>query len=131
MTKRQTPPGRKSKACVVVVKPFGPHHCARCAGSVHTRNTNSRGASSTREPTIERGSCSRSILLLSAMIFLPFLLFLFGLQHLQIAVETIEALFPKPTIFLQPLVGFLESAHINPAGTHLCIPSARDEAGAL
>src|SRR5262245_17441928 len=125
MTKRQTPPGRKSKACVVVVKPL----VTTIAPDVPGRSI--RGASSTREPTIERGSCSRSILFLSATTFLPFLLFLFALQHLQIAVETIEALFPKPTIFLQPLVGFLESAHINPAGTHLCIPSARDEAGAL
>src|SRR5262245_29218767 len=71
MTKRHTPPGRKSYACVVVVKPFGPHHCARCFGSVHTENTNARGASNTREPMIERGSRSRSILFFTVIVFLP------------------------------------------------------------
>src|SRR5262245_13675224 len=131
MTKRQTPPGRKSKACVVVVKPFGPHHCAKCAGSVHTENTNSRGASSTRVPMIERGSCSRSMLCLPAMRLLPFLLFLFGLQQFQIAVEAIEALFPKSAILLQPFIGFLESPHIDPAGAHLRIPRSRNKARTL
>jgi hypothetical protein len=56
MTKRQTPPGRNSKRDVVVVNPFGPHHCARCFASVQTENTNSRGASNSRIPMIERGS---------------------------------------------------------------------------
>src|SRR4029453_19514367 len=113
MTKRHTPPGRKSYACVVVVKPFGPHHCARCFGSVHTENTNARGASSTREPMIEHGSRSRSMLLFTAMVFHPLGLFLLGLQNFEVVVESIERLFPEPAILLEPLVGFPGRAHID------------------
>src|SRR5271155_2180208 len=109
MTKRHTPPGRKSKLWVVVVKPFGPHHCARCLGSVHAANTKSRGAANSRTPVIERGSLSRSRLFLAAMsapfmftlllivLGFEFLSFrflgfrLFGLQRLQINVEAVEA----------------------------------------
>src|SRR5262245_6722111 len=54
MTNRQTPPGRKSIACVVVVKPFGPHHRPTRLGSVHAPHTSSRGASKTRVMTISR-----------------------------------------------------------------------------
>src|SRR5262245_12072777 len=131
MTKRHTPPGRKSWACVVVVKPFGPHHCARCFGSVHTENTNARGASNTREPMIERGSRSRSILFFTVIVFYPLGLFRLGLQYLQVVVEPIEPLFPESAILLEPLVGFPKSAHIDSAGTHLRIPATRDESGAL
>src|SRR5262245_36302567 len=127
MTKRHTPPGRKSCACVVVVKPSGPHHCARCFGSVHTENTNARGALSTLVPIIERGSCSRSMLFFTAKIFLPLVLFLLRLQHLQIAVEAIKALFPEPPVFLEPFVSFPERAYIDSAGAHLRVPAARDE----
>src|SRR6185437_4162737 len=62
MTKRQMPPARNSNALVLVVKPSGPHHCARYLGSVHCCHTSLRGASNTRVPMIERGSRSRSIL---------------------------------------------------------------------
>src|SRR5437764_171950 len=98
MTKRHTPPGRWSKALVVVEKPFGPHHCARCFGSVQTSHTSSRDASSTRVPTSAQGSWSRSRLFLSATLALP------GLQLAQIVVEAVEALFPEPAVFLEPLV---------------------------
>src|SRR5580658_5765537 len=97
MTKRQMPPGRMSKLDVVVVKPSGPHHCARCFGSVHAEKTSSRGASNSRMPTIERGSLSRSRLFLAAM-FLAFRLRSFGLELFQVGVEAIEALFEKPAI---------------------------------
>src|SRR6516162_5927505 len=60
MTNRQTSPGRKSKLKVVVVKPNGPHHCARCFGSVQAEKTGARGAANSRVPTIARGPCSRS-----------------------------------------------------------------------
>src|SRR5260221_12788712 len=66
MTKRHTPPGLKSNALVVVRKPSGPHHFPRCFGSVHTDQTSSRGASSSREPPITFGSQSRSILFVAA-----------------------------------------------------------------
>src|SRR5580700_7882284 len=96
MTKRQTPPGRNSKRDVVVVKPFGPHHCARCFGSVHAANTSSRGASNSRMPMIARGSLCRSRLLFTAMFFTLGLRQLgfrrFGLQYFQIGVEPIKTL---------------------------------------
>src|SRR4249919_3580861 len=115
------PPGRKSKVCVVVVKPFGPHHCARCFGSVHTENTSSRGASSTRVPMIERGSCSRSRLLFTLT------LLLLRLQRFEIITQPIEALVPKPAILFEPAVGFLERPNIDTARAHLSITCARDE----
>src|SRR5215472_18029701 len=100
MTNRQTPPGRKSKACVVVRNPFGPHHCTRCFGSVHTEKTSARGAASTRVPTIESGSRSRSILSLVATLLLPFgvlvliawfvVFALLRLKDPQIVVEAVE-----------------------------------------
>src|SRR4029078_498979 len=118
MTKRQMPPGRKSKACVVVRNPFGPHHCTRCLGSVQTEKTSARGAASTRVPTIERGSRSRSMLFLVARVLLPFTLlvgierfvvlfvfFFLRLKDPQIVVEAIEALLPQPARLLQPRAG--------------------------
>src|SRR6516165_9203175 len=114
MTKRQTPPGRKSKLCAVVVKPFGPHHCARCFGSVKATNTRSRGASNSRMPMIERGSLSISRLCFAAMSTLlgtnlgltnfragrlaGLLGRLPGLQRFQVAVEALEALVVKAAI---------------------------------
>src|SRR5215472_12892438 len=67
MTKRQTPPGRKSKLEVVVVKPNGPHHCARCFGSIQAEKTSARGESKSRVPMIDRGSSSRSTRLVAAI----------------------------------------------------------------
>src|SRR5262245_47808360 len=76
MTNRQAPPGRKSKACVVVRNPFGTHHCTRWFGSVQTEKTSVRGAASTRVPMIECGSRSRSMLFLVGTLLLPFALLL-------------------------------------------------------
>ena len=42
------PPGRTSIWHSGLVKPCGPHQAAMCSGSVHMRNTSSRGASSSR-----------------------------------------------------------------------------------
>src|SRR6185437_9256262 len=130
MTKRQIPPGRRSKLMVVVVKPFGPHHCARCSGSVQAAKTRSRGASNSRMPMIERGSLSRSRLLLAAMstllltalagrrlagLLVSFLVRFFGLKRLQIAVEAIETLVVKAAIMIEPVVDVLERAGLDPA----------------
>src|SRR6185503_16532067 len=103
MTKRHTPPGRKSKALVVVVKPSGPHHCARCFGSDHMSNTSARGASSTRMPTITAGSGPRSMLSLWATLLLR-AGFVLGLQLLQVGFQAIQPLVPEPAIALQPIV---------------------------
>src|SRR5882672_2556221 len=67
MTKRHTPPGFTSILWVVVVKPFGPHHCAMCSGSVHSLHTRSRGASKTRTAAISRSPTSVGALLAAAM----------------------------------------------------------------
>src|ERR1700732_1551200 len=109
MTNRQMPPGRMSKRDVVVVKPFGPHHCARCSGLVHTEKTNSRGASNSRMPMIERGSVSKSRLFLAAMFLVPGVRRL-GLQLFQVDVEAIEAFVEEAAVMLQPIVNVLERA---------------------
>src|ERR1700686_1402928 len=130
MTKRQTPPGRNSKRDVVVVKPFGPHHCARCFGSVHAANTSSRGAANSRMPMIERGSLCRSRLLFTAMFFtLGFRRF--GLRRFQIGVEAIKALLEEPAIVFEPVVDVFECLRLDAAGAELRFAAARDQAGAL
>src|SRR4051794_14628356 len=101
MTKRQTPPTRKSKLWVVVVKPSGPHHRARCFGSVKQENTTAHGASNTRVPSIALGLLSRSRLLLADIAFLLARLLFFGLQLAQVIVEAVEPLFPEATVTLE------------------------------
>src|SRR5438128_1291895 len=125
MTKRHTPPGRKLYALVVVEKPSGPHHCARCSGLVHAVHTSSRGASSTRVAMIDRGSCSRSTL------FLALTLLLLGLQYLQIILQPIEAFLPQPAVALEPVVDVLEGVRLDAAGPPLRLAASRDEAGTL
>src|SRR5262245_61837876 len=125
MTKRHTPPTRMSKVLVVVVKPFGPHHCAKCLGSVQAWNTRSRGASKTRVATIAVGSRSRS------MLFLADTLLLLGLQGTKILIEPIEALFPQAAIAFQPVVNALQRIRFDAAGAPLCLARAGDESCAL
>src|SRR5580693_3891293 len=127
MTKRQTPPGRRSKLMVVWVKPFGPHQCAKCFGSVQAANTRSRGASNSRTPMIDRGSLSRSRLLFAAMFtllltqlgFRSFGFRIFGLQRLQINIEAVEALVEEAPIAIEPVVDVLERPRLDPAGSPL------------
>src|ERR1700734_2650631 len=130
MTKRQAPPGRNSKRDVVVVKPFGPHHCARCFASVQTENTSSRGASNSRMPMIERGSLCRSRLLVAAML-LALGFRRFGLQHFQIGVEAIKTFLEEPAIVFEPIVDVLQPHRFDTAGAKLRFAAARDQAGAL
>src|SRR5438477_12069006 len=112
MTKRHTPPGLKSNALVVVWKPSGPHHCARCFGSVHTDQTSSRGASSSRVPSITFGSESRSMLFVAATFFLLLLLRGFPCrrigQRAEVVLQAIQPLLPEPAILLEPVVHALE-----------------------
>src|SRR5579864_6251664 len=128
MTKRQTPPGRNAKLDVVVVKPFGPHHCARCFGSVQTENTSSRGAANSRMPMIERGSLCRSRLFVAAM-FLALCFRRFGLQHFQIGFETVKTLLEETAIVFEPIVDVFERLRLDAAGAKLRFPAARDQAG--
>src|SRR5262245_55194781 len=118
MTKRHTPPVRRSYALVVVVKPFGPHNCVRCSGSVQAVHTSSRGASYSRDAMIICGSCARSILFLAATLLLP------GLQFPQVNVQSVESFFPEAAVFLEPAIDALECTHLDPAGPPLCISSA-------
>src|SRR5688572_13638395 len=106
MTNRHTPPSRISKALVVVVKPSGPHQCARCLGSLQARHTRSRGASNSRIVTIASGARSRSTTLFLAATFL--LRLFLGLQLAQIVLEPVQPVFPKPAIALQPVVDALQ-----------------------
>src|SRR5580692_8324500 len=137
MTKRHTPPGRKSKALVVVVKPFGPHHCARCFTSVNAENTKSRGASNTRIAMIESGSPSRSTLTAVSIVAILLvldgtvfgILFGLGLKLPQIVVEAIEALLEKAAVVAKPVVDVLERLRLDPAGPPLRRAAARDETG--
>src|ERR1700684_1237197 len=123
MTKRQTPPGRNSKRDVVVVKPFGPHHCARCFASVHAAKTSSRGASNSRMPMIERGSLCRSRLLFTAMFFTLGLRRLgfrrFGLQNFKRGVEAIKTPLEEPAIVFEPVVDAFECLRLDAAGAEL------------
>src|SRR3984957_20195762 len=130
MTKRQMPPGRNSKRDVVVVKPFGPHHCARCFGSVHAANTSSRGASNSRMPMIARGSLCKSRLFVAAM-FLALRFRRLGLQDFQIGIEAIQTLLEETPIVFEPIVDALQLLRLDAAGAELRFAAARDQAGAL
>src|SRR6185312_13053117 len=131
MTKRHTPPTRKSKLWVVVVKPLGPHHSPSRLGSVKQENTSARGASNTRTPSITFGSLSRSRLLLADMAFLLARLLFFALQLTQIVVEAVEPLFPEPAVALEPFVHVLERLWLDLAGPPLRLARAGDQAGPL
>src|SRR5260370_42544331 len=100
MMKRQMPPGRKSISCIVVVKPFGPHHCTMCFGSDHAFQTSSRGASKTREATISRAAAS-----VATAMFL-----LLTLELRQVFIQTIESVFPEEAIVLDPFGDFFHRA---------------------
>src|ERR1017187_3183298 len=97
MTRRQVPPALTSISWIVLVKPFGPHHCARCAGSVHALHTSSRGAAKARVETISRSDESAAGSFLEAMFFFLFLKFL------EIPVQAVESLLPEAPVALEPV----------------------------
>src|SRR5829696_439087 len=103
----------------MTVAPFGPHHSFKRCGSVKAFHTKSRGASKTRLMT---NSCR---LFPSATSFLP------GLNFLQISVEPIEALFPKPAVVLDPVRRVFQRARLQPRRAPLRFAAARNQAGAL
>src|ERR1700736_2349249 len=125
MTNRQTPPGRTSIARMVVVKPFGPHHCTRCFGSVQASKTSSRGASNMRVVTIVRVSCLVPRLGLASM------LLLLGLKFLEIIVQPVEAGVPEAAILFKPVVDVLKAGRLDPAWPPLRLAATRDQTGAL
>src|SRR5215212_161530 len=135
MTNRQAPPGRTSISWIVLVKPFGPHHLTTWCGSVHIRNTRSRGASNSRVAVISRpaapaGSFSPSAMgrspcvvnwgswrLQSSSVLADFAApsCLFCLNFLQVLVEAVEALLPEPPIVFHPVGHVLERPGREPA----------------
>src|SRR5262249_716148 len=125
MTKRHTPPGRKSNALVVVENPIGPHQRARCSGALHAVHTSSREAANTRVVMSDRWSGFGAQLVLS-----PILLFL-GLKVAQILLEPVKTLHPQSAVALKPVVHLLESCRFRATGPPLRLAAANDEAGAL
>ena len=120
MMRRHLPPGRRSISRMSVVKPFGPHHCPTCHGSARAPHTIARGAANTREMTISfAAAASKTSLVVSSMLFLLVhqlgtlcfsrVLFLcFGLQALQVFVQSIKALFPELAVLVEPAGGLAE-----------------------
>jgi hypothetical protein len=53
------------------------------------------------------------------------------LQFLQVDLEPVEALLPKPTIIFEPVVDALESLNLQPARPPLRLAPARDKSGPL
>src|SRR6266849_5046860 len=109
MTKRNTPPARKSISHIGKEHPFGINQRVRCSGLVQALKTSSRGASkirtivSSRSPTLVKTSFLLGIFSLLAGMFL--LLFF---KFFQIIVQPIEALVKKPAIVRHPVGDVLE-----------------------
>src|SRR5215470_8209831 len=122
MTKRHTPPGRKSNARVVVENPIGPHQRARCSGAVHAAHTSSRGAANVRVVMSDRWLGLRSRLFLSST------LLILGLELTQIVLEPVETLHPQTAVALEPVVHLPQSRRFNAAGPPLRLTAANDEA---
>src|SRR5438874_6883831 len=123
MMKRHTPPGRTSISWIVFRKPFGPHQWATCLGSVHIRQTSSRGASKTRVATIS--FCAA----FATAMFLLLLFFLFELA--QVLVQAVEARFPEFAVVPDPVGDLLERRRLEVAGSPLRVAAAGDQSGAL
>src|SRR5689334_2366723 len=127
MTKRQTPPCRKSNARVVSEKPVGPHQCARCSALVKHSNTSARGACSTLANTIERASSGSAIAADSARVIGSVLL----LKLLQVVFQAVEAALPEGAEALEIVGGFLQPRRLEPAGPALGVAATADQARAL
>src|SRR3954463_15530741 len=98
---------------MVVVKPFGPHHCAIRSASVHACQTSSRGALTVRSITISRSAVLASLAAM-ALTFLPGFL-----DGLKMGIQTVEALFPKPAEFVDPGGDSLQPRGLEPTGSEL------------
>src|SRR6516225_11643849 len=92
-----------------------------CAGCVHALNTNRRGASMRRVMT-----SSRLAALAPASTWL-----LLALQSLQIALKSIEALFPEDAVQFEPFRRSLQRTRFQPARPPLRLSPAHDQSGAF
>src|SRR5947208_8374778 len=127
MQAENAPPTRRSPLFSVMVKPRGQDHCARCCGSVQTRNTRARGASNARRMVSSRSAAGATALFraLACMCFLQ------SLQFAEICVEALEAFLPVAAIALGPVGHLLERSGPQPAGPRLSLAAANDESGTL
>src|SRR4051794_40746199 len=122
---RARPPGRRSYSIVSrgVLNPSGPHHFATSSGSVHTRQTSSRGASSSRSITIVRSViayCCCSLMVGAFLLDLP-----------EAKRDAVEPALPDVAVLLQPLGHVAQRRSLQPGGPQLRRATARDQAGAL
>src|SRR5712691_1194195 len=138
MTIRSSPPGRTSISHTGLVKPIGPHHFATCCGSVHIRNTSSRGASSTRVRMSSRSVAATS--LWSIGLFPSVIGWnVTGVRaacfrrsdFFEVLVEAVEVRFPEIAIVLHPVGNLLQRRRLQSARPPLRSAAAGDEAGAL
>src|SRR3981189_3565978 len=127
MQAENAPPTRRSPLFSVIVKPRGQDHCARCCGSVQTRNTRARGASKLRRMVSSRSAAGASALFRA----LASMCSLLSLQLAEICIEALEALLPVAPIAPGPFRHLLQRSGPQPAGPGLRLAAANDESGTL
>src|SRR4051794_38864040 len=112
---RHAPPGRTSITTVESGTSHStpPNQSAKRSGSVHSRQTRSRGASNTRVVVKPPLKGDRS-----------------GIVS-QSLVETVEARLPEPTVVVEPVNGVLERHRAEPGRPQLRAAPTLDQAGAL
>src|SRR5688500_4296165 len=118
-SKRSAPPTRMSAWRILHWKSRGANHWPIRSGSVHARNTRSRGASSTRVITISRSRDQ----IVSPVVIVVLLL--------QVVVQAVEPLVPRPSRVLGPPGHVVERRGAQAARPLLRVAAARDEARAL
>src|SRR5450755_1469119 len=141
---RIAPPTRTSNSHTGLVKPFGPHHCATCLGSVQALNTSSLGASKTRviirshsecsvgAPLSGELSCALTLALCADMFLLLRLVFrILFFQLQQVVVQTVEAVFPEAPVVVHPSGYVLQRVRLQAAGPPLRLAAASNQPGAL
>src|SRR5258707_1361745 len=95
MQTKRLPPMRTSILATGTVKPFGPYHCLKCSGCVHSCQIRSMGASKVR-----------SITTASLEMVLSLIVLLLVVQLIYIAVHVVKTCFPDMAILLCPLGNF-------------------------
>src|SRR3954447_20376100 len=95
----------------------GPNHADTWSGSVHARNTRSRGASKTCVIRTSRSPATASLISFSL--------------RAQVRVESVHACFPRLLPRLHPLDGLVERVGLQAARAPLGLLAANDQARAL
>src|SRR5690242_19484709 len=109
MSMRMAPPGWGTTSHTGLVKCCGPHHWARCWGSVHALITSSRGASMMRVRTSSHGAvpgcCAAGVLVL---LFVVVMVRLLCLQFAEVVLQAVQARVPEPAVLRHPHVHVLK-----------------------